>query len=107
MTTLGNGTAIKVLDGMTICDYRMVKYMKELAVAKKVKHQMEVLPAGGTDTAGMQRHGGGGSIAGGVSIPTRYLHQVIETVHKQDVEDTITLLGHCLDGLDNYDWSFK
>lgn len=106
VTVLGDGTAIKILDGMTICDSRMVKYMKERAVQTDIKHQMEILAAGGTDTAGLQRHGGGSSIAGGISIPTRYLHQVIEMVHHQDVEDTISLLNDCLAHMDDYDWSF-
>ena len=107
ITRLGQGTAIKVMDGATICDYRMVEYMRQLAENHKIKHQMEVLPAGGTDTAGLQRHAAGGSIAGAISIPTRYLHQVIEMAHKEDIQDTIDLLMACLSELDSYDWSFR
>lgn len=107
ITKLGQGTAIKVLDGGTICDYRMVKYMKDLAKKKKIKHQMEILPAGGTDTAGLQRHTNGGSIAGAISIPCRYLHQSIEMVHREDVQASIDLLKHCLLNLDKNDWNFK
>lgn len=68
---------------------------------------MELLPAGGTDTAGMQRHANGGSIAGGISIPLRYLHQSIEMAHKKDIKDTIDLLGRTLEEMDKYDWSFR
>jgi len=107
VTRLGEGTAIKVLDGRTICDYRMVNYMKKLAKQKKINYQLEVLPAGGTDTAGMQKHAIGGCIAGGISIPTRYLHQVIEMAHKNDIDDTISLLYHSLMNLGKFDWSFK
>lgn len=107
VTSLGEGTAIKILDGMTVCDYRMVRFMKEVAAKKEIKNQMELLPAGGTDTAAMQRHSNGGSIAGGISIPTRYLHQVIEMVHKQDVLDTQELLEECLQAIGEFDWSFK
>jgi endoglucanase len=107
ITSLGEGTAIKVLDGATICDYRMVEFMKGVAEEENIKYQMEVLPAGGTDTAGMQRHSNGGCIAGGISIPTRYLHQVIEMADKSDISDTIDLLTQCILRLDNYDWSFK
>lgn len=106
-TSLGAGTAIKVLDGMTVCDYRMVRMMKEVAKKKKVKHQLEVLTAGGTDTAAMQRHSNGGSIAGGISIPCRYLHQVIEMAHKEDIQGSIDLLCHCIEAIPKYDWSFK
>lgn len=107
VSRLGEGTAIKVLDGMTVCDYRMVRFMKEVAKKHDVKYQLEVLPAGGTDTAGMQRHATGGSIAGGISIPTRYLHQVIEMVHKDDVVQSIDLLKNCLLEIGAYDWSFR
>jgi len=107
VTSLGKGTAIKVLDGATICDYRMVEFMKQVAQDYDIEYQMEVLPAGGTDTAGMQRHSNGGCIAGGISIPTRYLHQVIEMADKSDISHTIELLTQCILRLDNYDWSFK
>jgi len=107
ISRLGEGTAIKVMDGATICDYRMVEYMRQLAQKHNIKHQMEVLPAGGTDTAGLQRHAAGGSIAGAISIPTRYLHQVIEMAHKEDIQDTIDLLIASLSELDSYDWSFR
>ena len=107
VSSLGNGACIKVMDSSTVCDYRMVSYMKEIAKNKKIKTQLEILPAGGTDTAGIQRMNPGGSIAGAVSIPTRHIHQVIEMVHKKDVRASIDLLRNCIEGLDKYDWSFK
>ena len=107
ITSLGDGAAIKVLDGGTICDYRMVNYMKERAVNHKIKYQMEILPAGGTDTAAIQRHANGGSISGGISIPCRYLHQHIEMTHREDIRDCIDLLKVCLMDIDQYDWSFR
>ena len=107
VSSLGNGACIKVMDSSTVCDYRMVSYMKEIAKNKKIKTQLEILPAGGTDTAGIQRMNPGGSIAGAVSIPTRHIHQVIEMVHKKDVRASIDLLRKCIEGLDKYDWSFK
>jgi len=105
VTQLGKGTAIKVLDAMTICDYRMVDYMKKTAEEEEIKWQPEVLTAGGTDTAGVQRMGKNGAISGAVSIPTRHLHQVIEMAHKDDIRSSIDLLKACISGLDTYDWS--
>ncbi len=107
ITKLGEGTAIKVLDGRTICDYRMVKFMKEQAKKKKIPYQLEVLPAGGTDTAALQRDANGGSIAGAISIPCRYLHQSIEMCHKRDIQASIDLLKACLTNITKYDWNFK
>lgn len=107
VTSLGEGTAIKIMDAMTICDYRMVDYMKKVAGGHEIKWQPEVLTAGGTDTAGVQRMGKNGSISGAISIPTRHLHQVIEMAHKDDIQGSIDLLKACLDELDSYDWSHK
>ncbi|TXI84023.1 MAG: M42 family peptidase [Crocinitomicaceae bacterium] len=107
ITKLGEGTAIKIMDASTICDYRMVEYMKQTADRHNIKWQPEILTAGGTDTAGIQRMTQGGSIAGAVSIPTRHLHQVIEMANKSDIQASIDLLTACVSELDTFDWSFK
>lgn len=107
ITALGNGAGIKVMDASTVCDYRMVKYMKAIAQKYNIKWQPEILPAGGTDTAGIQRMGKQGAIAGAVSIPTRHIHQVIEMANKQDIKHAIDLLIACVSNLDEYDWSHE
>ncbi|MDN3670018.1 M42 family metallopeptidase [Echinicola jeungdonensis] len=104
ITELGKGTAVKIMDAMTICDYRMVEFMKKTADNKQIQWQPEILTAGGTDTAGVQRMGKQGAIAGAISIPTRHLHQVIEMAHKHDIDSSIRLLNACLEGIDQYDW---
>ncbi|MDC3104975.1 M42 family metallopeptidase [bacterium] len=106
VSALGEGACIKVMDSSTVCDYRMVAYMKEVAKKNKIKTQLEILPSGGTDTSGIQRMNPGGSIAGAVSIPTRHIHQVIEMVNKNDIKNSIDLLKACVENLDSYDWSF-
>ncbi len=106
ITSLGEGAAIKIMDASTICDYRMVDYMKKTADKHGIKWQPEILTAGGTDTAGIQRMTEGGSIAGAISIPTRHLHQVIEMANKDDIQGSIELLKNCLIDLDTYDWNF-
>ncbi|MEY2705798.1 MAG: hypothetical protein RL407_1860 [Bacteroidota bacterium] len=105
VTELGKGTAIKIMDAMTICDYRMVAFMKDIARKEAISWQPELLTAGGTDTAGVQRMGKQGAIAGAISIPTRHLHQVIEMAHKKDIADSISLLVACLEQMDSYDWT--
>ncbi len=107
VTSLGEGTAIKIMDAMTICDYRMVDYMKQVAEKNKIKWQPELLVAGGTDTAGIQRMGKTGAISGAISIPTRHLHQVIEMANKDDIEGSVSLLKHCLESINDYDWDHK
>jgi len=106
ITKLGDGTAIKIMDSGTICDYRMVKYMENIAAKYGIKSQKEILTAGGTDTSGIQRMNPGGAIAGAISIPTRHIHQSIEMAHKQDIRGSIDLLTNCLSELDQHDWSF-
>ena len=107
ITEMGKGTAIKIMDGSTVCDTRMVRYMKETADKHKIKWQAEILTAGGTDTAGMQRMAKHGTIAGAISIPTRHIHQVIEMSHKEDIRLSIDLLKACLGDLDQFDWSHQ
>ena len=107
ITRLGEGTAIKIMDSSTICDFRMVEYMKKTAAKYKIKTQLEILPAGGTDTAGIQRMTPGGAISGAVSIPTRHIHQVIEMADKDDILGSIALLKNCIQDLNTYDWSFN
>jgi putative aminopeptidase FrvX len=106
VTKLGAGTAIKIMDSSTICDYRMIKYMEDVANKHNIKTQKEILTAGGTDTAGIQRMNPGGAIAGAISIPTRHIHQVIEMADKDDIRGSIDLLTNCLLELDQYDWKF-
>lgn len=106
VTRLGKGTAIKIMDSSTICDARMVDYMKKTADKHSIKWQPEILQAGGTDTAGIQRMGKTGAIAGAVSIPTRHIHQVIEMADKDDIAGSISLLTRCIEELDQHDWSF-
>ena len=107
VTSLGNGAGIKIMDASAICDYRMVEFMKQTAEKHGIKWQPEILQAGGTDTAGIQRMSKTGAIAGAVSIPTRHIHQVIEMAHTGDIQACIDLLTACIHGLDQYNWEFN
>lgn len=103
---LGSVIAIKLMDSSVICDYRMIAYMKATAEKHGIAWQPEILSAGGTDTASLQRMVGGGSIAGAISVPTRHIHQSIESCHKQDLLSCIDLLVACARDLDKHDWAF-
>ena len=104
VATLGKGAGIKVMDSRTICDYRMVGYLKEKAAQNNIAWQNDLKAVGGTDTSALQRMGKHGAIAGALTIPIRYAHQVVEMVHKNDVASCIHLLQAALTGLDTYDW---
>ena len=106
VTKLGSGTAIKIMDSSVICDRRMVNYLKLMANENDIPWQAEILPAGGTDTASLQRNGKSGSISGAISIPTRHLHQVIEMANQDDIYNSIRLLKIAVQNLDQYDWQW-
>ncbi len=88
---LSHGIAIKLKDGMVICHKKMVDLMKKIAGEKKVPYQLEILERGGTDT-GMMQQAKGGSIAGALSIPTRYGHSAVETIDLADVEGGVQIM---------------
>jgi len=99
VTELGEGTAIKLKDSSVITNPKVHRRMRKVAESEGIDHQLEVLPAGGTDTAGFQRAGGAAPV-GAISIPTRYLHTVTESAHADDVAATVELLTAFLDSED-------
>lgn len=105
VTRLGKGTAIKILDGSVICDARMTSYMKSTATKHSIKYQLEILPAGGTDTGALQRQGTNGSIAGAISIPLRHVHQSIEMAHIEDIKSSVELLTATISEIDTWNWN--
>ncbi|MDG1781221.1 MAG: M42 family metallopeptidase [Flavobacteriales bacterium] len=100
VTTLGKGTAIKIMDASAICDPRMIQFLKKVASEKNILWQPEILTAGGTDTSGIQRMTAGGAITGAISIPTRHIHSVIEMANKSDIDGSIQLLVGALEMMD-------
>jgi len=91
VTKLGAGAAIKVMDSSVLSTPSLVAFMRRIAEEEGIPHQMEILPRGGTDTSAMQRFGKGAAV-GCISVPTRYVHSVIEMCHRKDVEAGIRLL---------------
>lgn len=101
-TTLGEGTAIKVMDKSVICTPGLVTHLEDLAKEKNIKHQREVLTAGGTDTSGMQYLVGIGSYVTCISTPTRYIHSSVETVSYLDVKAGIALASAAIETIGDY-----
>jgi len=107
VTKLGDGTAIKLMDSTIICDYRMVDFMRQTANKHKIKWQTEILDKGGTDVGAVQRMAIDGAICGGISLPTRNIHQSVEMIHKGDIQASIDLMLHCTNELSDFDWSHR
>jgi len=88
--SLGDGAAIKIKDSSVICDGAVVELLKKLSAENKIKNQLEILEYGGTDTSSMQM-AGAGTLAGCISVPTRYIHSGVEMVDLDDVNACVDL----------------
>ncbi|WP_435116547.1 M42 family metallopeptidase [Halolamina sp. C58] len=105
VTELGDGAAIKLKDSSVITTPKVHKRITSVAEEEEIDHQIEVLPSGGTDTAGFQNTNGAKPV-GAISIPTRYLHTVTETANGDDIRATIDLLTAFLESEDGeHDYS--
>lgn len=96
ITKLGDGVAIKLADSASISHSGLVRTMKNLAKERNIPFQMEVLPRGGTDAGAMQR-AQSGSAAITLSLPSRYVHSIVEMSNKDDLESAISLLSAFLE----------
>lgn len=96
VTRLGEGTAIKFMDSSLLCHPKLFGHFRDIAERDSIAHQIEVLPMGGTDAGAIQRlHGGIPAFT--LSIPTRYIHTVNETVHGGDVDASVLLLARYIE----------
>jgi putative aminopeptidase FrvX len=91
VTITGDGVGIKVFDSSMVATHWLVEEFSGLADKKKIKYQLEVLPLGGTDAGAIQRSRTGVSSIT-LSLPSRYVHTVQETVHKDDLSAALKLL---------------
>ena len=88
---LGKGAAVKVMDRSIICNSEVRSTLIELAKNKKIPYQLEVMTDGGTD-AGAIHTSRDGVKAGGVSIPTRYIHSPSEMINRKDLDAAVQLI---------------
>ena len=91
ITDLGKGVAIKVMDSGSISDRGLVDAFIETAQTNDIPYQLEILPLGGTDAAGIQLTRGGVKVIT-LSVPCRYVHTVTETLHYGDLQGCVDLL---------------
>jgi len=91
VTNLGGGTAISLMDSHTISNKKLVDFLRNIAEENKIKYQTDILLGGGTDAGAIQRSKSGVPVCT-VSIPTRYIHSVVEMCNKEDIENSIKLM---------------
>ncbi len=99
VTELGAGAAIKLKDSSVLTNPKVHRRMQAIAAEYEIPSQLEILPAGGTDTAGFQQSHGARPV-GAISVPTRYLHTPTEMAHTEDINAVIGLLTAFLDSED-------
>jgi endoglucanase len=92
VTSLGGGAGVKVYDSSAIVPASMVDHLVRVAEEREIPHQIEVMTRGGTDTRELQL-AGDGAPAGCVSVPVRYVHQVVETCHPDDLDACVALVA--------------
>lgn len=86
---MGAGTGIYVMDGRTISDRGLVRFMVQLAEKNGIKYQLNL--GGGTDASIIQRNRLGARVCT-IGPPTRYMHSTAQLCSKEDIESTIELL---------------
>jgi len=84
------------MDSHTISNKKLVNFLRKIAEENKIKYQTDILLAGGTDAGAIQRSKSGVP-ACTLSIPTRYVHSVVEMCHKEDIENSIKLMSKFLE----------
>ena len=106
VTSLGKGTAIKILDSSQIANPKIVDHLRELATELGIPNQDEILPFGGTDAGAFQTSRGGRATCT-ISIPTRYVHTVNEMAHTGDIQASVDLLAAFLDAAGTRSYSYE
>lgn len=102
ISQLRGGVAISLKDARSISHPALVRAFRDLAKKRKIPHQITLAARGGTDAGGLQL-AGDGSAAITLSIPTRYVHSVVETVHVGAIESAIDLLAAFLETANRVD----
>ncbi|MCC5830346.1 MAG: M20/M25/M40 family metallo-hydrolase [Phycisphaeraceae bacterium] len=91
ITNQGKGVAITCMDSTSIADYDLLETFETIARKRRIPYQRSIMMRGGTDAGTIQASGAGVRTMT-LSIPTRYIHTVTETVHKDDLEAAVKLL---------------
>lgn len=100
---LGKGTSIAVMNSRMIAHRGLYNFLKKIAEENNINYQIDVMERGGTDAGSIQKSRCG-VITGGISIPSRYIHSVVEMCHIDDIEATIQLIVCFLENIHKADF---
>jgi len=88
---IGQGPAITLADRSITVNPRFVQFLERVAEEEKIPYQYK-LPSYGSTDAGPIHLERGGTLAGVVSVPCRYIHSPVSTLLLSDLEATIKLV---------------
>ena len=95
-TKLGFGPAIYTMDGSTLHDPRLVRFLQATAEVEKIPCQLRQPGGGGTDSGAIQR-----ALAGiptvSVSVPHRYTQSPVSSSRIDDWKNTLKLMHAALE----------
>jgi endoglucanase len=95
---LGAGPAIYQVDGATLSDPRLVRYLQETAARYKIPYQLRQPGGGGTDAGAIHKSGiGVPSIS--ISVPGRYMHTSAGLIRVNDWRAALNLVAAALTDL--------
>ncbi len=101
LANIEKGPEIRLLDRFLVAHRPFSYFIMDIAKKKKIPYQVTVKNAGSTNATAMQVTGKG-SRAAVVSVPTRYLHSPSSIAYKTDIEDTIKLIYHIIEGIKGF-----
>ena len=94
---MGKGPTVKIKDRSVISHPEVKDRLIRAAEKANIPYQLEVSLYGGTD-AGSIHITAGGIPSGGISIPTRFIHDASEMADMNDVENAVRLLCEFIKG---------
>ncbi len=103
---LGAGATIRIKDGGTLMDPKLVDYIMDIAKTHNIPTYKYVAQGGGTDAAELQ-FGANGVSTITISIPQRYLHSPLGVSHLDDLHAIIDLIEKIVLGLDQKTFDTK
>lgn len=92
VTVAGAGVCLHVMDGSQIADLDLIETIEEVAEQRNLKCQRGILPRGGQDGAMIQRARRGVRTAV-FACPIKYIHTVVESAHRDDLDSYWRLLA--------------
>jgi len=92
VTVQGKGFGLHVKDSSFIADHTLVRDFEQLAIKNKIPYQRCILAAGGQDGAAAQQAAAGAK-AIGITVGTRYIHTVTETIDLTDLRAARDILA--------------